>query len=308
MNKEKRKEYNKKYREKNKEKLKILNKKYNIDNKEEKKEYNKKYREENKEKIQLLKKIHYENNKQQIIEYKKQYNENNKEKAKKYYEKNKELISEKKKEWNENNRDKIKKYNQKNGKIYYENNKDKLIKRSKEYYENNKDKKKEYTKKYYGLIKLKCKSCEIFLTKKKNNFLCSYCNPDKPTRQKTKELKVKTFLEENNYTFIHNKKCNIDNRDRDSSQTYYPDFLIDCNTFFLIIECDEDAHKSYPIDSEKIRENNICYALGLPCVFIRFNPDKKGIKMKTKQKVLKSYIDYYISKENSFDEVCYLFY
>jgi hypothetical protein len=149
-----------------------------------------------------------------------------------------------------------------------------------------------------------CKSCRLFAVTKKNNYLCSYCNPDKPSRQKTKELKVKTFLEENNYKFIHNKKCNLDN----SCQTYFPDFLIDCNTFFLIIECDEDAHSSYPIDCEKIRENNICFALGLPCVFIRFNPDKKGIKMKTKQKVLKSYIDYYISKENSDNEVCYLFY
>lgn len=59
---------------------------------------------------------------------------------------------------------------------------------------------------------------------------------------------------------------------------------------------------------KKIRENNICYTLGLPCVFIRFNPDKKKIKMKTKEIVLKSYIDYYISKENIDNEVCYLFY
>jgi hypothetical protein len=150
-----------------------------------------------------------------------------------------------------------------------------------------------------------CKSCRLFGgVKKKNNYLCSYCNTDKPTRQKTKELKVKTFLEENNYTFIYNKKCNLNN----SCQTYYPDFLIDKGTFFLIIECDEDGHSSYPIDCEKIRENNICFALGLPCVFIRFNPDKKKIKMKIKEKVLKSYIDYYIDKEISDNEVCYLFY
>jgi hypothetical protein len=149
-----------------------------------------------------------------------------------------------------------------------------------------------------------CKSCRLFLVKKKTNFLCSYCNPDKPTRQKTKEIRVKTFLEENNYKFIYNKKCNLDN----SCQTYYPDFLIDCNTFFLIIECDEDAHNNYDKDCEKIRENNICFALGLPCVFIRFNPDKKKIKMKIKEKVLKSYIDYYIAKEKCDNEVCYLFY
>lgn len=141
-----------------------------------------------------------------------------------------------------------------------------------------------------------CKYCRLFGgVTKKTNYLCSYCNPDKTKRQKTKEIRVKTFLEENNYKFVYNKKCNLNN----SCQTYYPDFLIDKGTFFIIIECDEDAHSSYSIDCEKIRENNICYALGLPCVFKRFNPDKKKIKMKVKEKVLKSYIEYYIGKENS---------
>ena len=35
----------------------------------------------------------------------------------------------------------------------------------------------------------------------------------------------------------------------------------------------EDSHKAYDMKCEKIRENNICYSLGFPCVFIRFNPD-----------------------------------
>lgn len=76
----------------------------------------------------------------------------------------------------------------------------------------------------------------------------------------------------------------------------------------MIIECDEFAHSGYDTLCEKIRENNICFALGLPCVFIRFNPDKKKIKMKIKEKVLKSYIDYYTSNEKCDNEVCYLFY
>jgi hypothetical protein len=142
------------------------------------------------------------------------------------------------------------------------------------------------------------------MVNKNSNYLCSYCNPDKPTRQKTKELRIKTFLEENNYIFIYNKKCNINS----SCQTYFPDFLIDCKTFFLIIECDEDAHKTYPIKCEKIRENNICFALGLPCVFIRFNPDKKKIKQKVKEKILKSYIEYYKIKDYCDNTVEYLFY
>lgn len=163
--------------------------------------------------------------------------------------------------------------------------------------------KKSYCKICSPNTKSYCVQCKLFRVNKKTNYLCSYCNPDKPKRQKTKEIRVKTFLEENNYTFVYNKKCNLDN----SCQTYYPDFLIDCNTFLLIIECDEDGHKNYDKFCEKIRENNIRFALGLPCVFIRYNPDKKNISIKIKEKVLKSYIDY-ISKENCNNEVCYLFY
>ena len=33
--------------------------------------------------------------------------------------------------------------------------------------------------------------------------------------------------------------------------------------------------------------NNITYSLGLPTIFLRFNPDKKNIKMKTKQIIIK---------------------
>ena len=155
-----------------------------------------------------------------------------------------------------------------------------------------------------------CKTCHLFRVNKSTNYLCSYCNPESSKKQKTKENRVKQFLEEHNYTFVYNKKCNLNS----TCQKYFPDFLIDCNTFFLIIECDEDSHSSYPIDCEKMRENNICYALGLPCVFIRFNPDKspiskKKIKIETKEKVLKSYIEFYKSKEIiEGNEVCYLFY
>lgn len=149
-----------------------------------------------------------------------------------------------------------------------------------------------------------CKSCRLFRVNNRTNYLCSYCNTNKSKRQKTKEINVKNFLNNNNYTFKYNTKCNINN----TCQTYYPDFLIDCNTFFIIIECDENSHKNYDKLCEKTRENNICYSLGLPCVFIRFNPDKKGIKTKTKYTILKSYIEYYKNKKYNNNIVEYLFY
>jgi rubrerythrin len=208
-----------------------------------------------------------------IIEYKKIllkdlknffYNKNNKEKDKEWRLKNIKKIKIRLKKWNENNKNKIQQYIQ----------------------------------------KLKCKKCGLYITQKKNNWLCSICNPVKANRQKTKELRVKTFLEENNYIFIYNKKCNLD----DTCMTYFPDFIIDCCTFFLIIECDEYAHESYDYNCERIRENNICFALGLPCVFLRYNPDKDNINIKTKEKILKSYIEYYKNKESSDNMLEFLFY
>lgn len=257
--------------EKNKECIK----KYYEDHKEELTEKNKKYQEENREKILEQRKKYREENKEKIIEQRQKFYQENKdkvkEKSKEYYEENKEG---KIKEYQEANKEIRQKYN----KVYF-----------KEYRENN----------------LKCKGCNLFIVQKINNYLCSYCNPDKKTKRlKTKELKVKTLLEEQDYKFTYNKKCNIDK----SCQTYFPDFLIDCNSFFIVIECDEFAHSGYDTQCERIRENNICFALGLPCVFLRFNPDKTKVKMKTKQKVLKSYIEYYKNKTICDNETIYLFY
>ena len=82
--KEKKKEYNKQYREANKEKLK-----------EQKKEY----KEANKNKIAECQKKWYLENKEQIKQQTKEYRENNKEKIKEYRENNKEKIKEQTKEY-----------------------------------------------------------------------------------------------------------------------------------------------------------------------------------------------------------------
>jgi hypothetical protein len=145
-----------------------------------------------------------------------------------------------------------------------------------------------------------CKECRIFQVKKEP-YLCSYCNPIKIKKIKMKEIKLKKFLE-NNYKFEYNICCNYDNK------RYYPDFKIKCKNYWIIIECDEKAHETYSIIEEKIRENNIYLALNLPCIFLRFNPDKKDIKINIKYKILKSYIDYYMNKENVLNTIEYLFY
>jgi hypothetical protein len=117
---------------------------------------------------------------------------------------------------------------------------------------------------------------------------------------------IKNWLEEQKYKFIHNKKCSFSTNQK--CKVYYPDFLFDCNTFFIVLEVDEHAHSNYDKECEKIRENNISIQLGLPTVFIRYNPDKKDVTLDEKLKLLKTTLDYFISKPFSDPQVRYLFY
>ena len=152
------------------------------------------------------------------------------------------------------------------------------------------------TKKY-------CINCRTLQDKKSNNYLCSYCNPNKKHMYKIKELKLKNWLDNNNFDIIYNKRCKINN-----NKYMFPDFVIDCNAFYIIIECDELRHKSYIYNEERNRENNICIAFNLPCVFIRFNHDNKKFNESVKLIILKSYIDYYKSLNYCENELKFLFY
>jgi hypothetical protein len=143
-----------------------------------------------------------------------------------------------------------------------------------------------------------CKICNLYLTNKTNK-ICSGC--DDKAYKKTKEYELKEFLETFYDNIIHNKSIKKNN----SGKSYRPDFLIDCINFFLIVECDENKHRNYKC--EEVRMNNIIFQLGLPCVFVRYNPDSKVNKI-TKHRVLKSYIDYYINKQFINPEVVYLFF
>lgn len=125
-----------------------------------------------------------------------------------------------------------------------------------------------------GMIDIKtprfiCKSCNLeWYVTKKSKELCSYCDPN--TMKKSKELQVKKLLERNKIEFINDKTIS-----NTCCYKYRPDFLIDCISYFIVIEVDENAHKQYDKDCELIRMNNISYSLGLPVKFIRYNPDNK---------------------------------
>lgn len=63
--------------------------------------------------------------------------------------------------------------------------------------------------------------------------------------------------------------------------------MIHCKDKTIIIECNENAHKSYPIDCEIVHMNNLQFSLKSNVIWIRFNPDKIKIPAQTKYKILK---------------------
>ncbi len=149
-----------------------------------------------------------------------------------------------------------------------------------------------------------CKSCRLFVVSNRSNYLCSYCNPDKTKNRKTKENRVRDLLTANGLTFIQDKTFT-----NDCCLKYRPDFFIDCGSYVIIIECDENGHEQYDRDCEIVRMNNISHAIGLPVKWIRYNPDKKGIRINEKEKVLISTIQTYLDRTFLEDlEVVYLFY
>jgi hypothetical protein len=68
-----------------------------------------------------------------------------------------------------------------------------------------------------------------------------------------------------------------------SCGSFRPDFSYDAGTHYVIVECDEDQHRAYDPECERIRMLNILYAQGMRCVFIRYNPDAFKIQDKTKR-------------------------
>ena len=162
--------------------------------------------------------------------------------------------------------------------------------------------------KMYNFTSKMCEGCglvQVFNDKK----LCSaYC--DINGRQKTKEMEVVNYLRQQNIEFIHNKSIGK------VFGNYFPDILINCNTHFIVVEIDEEQHKLYSNECEYTRMHNIYLSLGLPTIFIRFNPDDFKVKnirnrtvLNTKLKKLLNLINSLTYKNNvNYIELYYLYY
>ena len=129
---------------------------------------------------------------------------------------------------------------------------------------------------------------------------CTFCFVNKfpkdkrvfQIRKKSKELKVRDYINENFKGFIHDKplwtsNCNCDHRRRIDHRKLINDTL-------LCIETDEGQHKRYSKEDEQNRLNDIFMVHGGKIIFIRFNPDsykdnfgkKRNPQMKTRLRVL----------------------
>ena len=157
----------------------------------------------------------------------------------------------------------------------------------------------------------RCESCNLYIVSHGRK-LCSYCNPNSTKAQKTKEMEILKLLQETykDKEIVHNKSIGFE------CGNFRPDFIIDCGSHNLIIEVDEDQHKTYPKDCEETRLHRIAEALN-PCIIIRYNPDaykvdgitKKTFKKTRHEKLLETVNKYIeVNVKDYLFEVVYLFY
>ena len=180
----------------------------------------------------------------------------------------------------------------------------------------------------YNLVERLCSKCSKCDILNKDGICINFCSYEEKDMKMKKNIKKKELIIEKllkNYILL-----DIAYRDEiiDSfCSLSKPDFVYDCGTHYIIIEVDEFQHKSYTncgttkeekIKSENIRMFRIFQSFnGIPCIFIRYNPDNFKINNKqinisdnTRHSILLKWINYCINTvpENFIPKVLYLFY
>lgn len=121
----------------------------------------------------------------------------------------------------------------------------------------------------FDMVSIPCKSCNL-LSIIDEEGLCYYCNPNNALKYiHAKELKVKEYLDDHDIIYDQHDKV-IDGGKLGKER---PDFLFKRKTHCVILEVDENQHGERPCECEQTRMVNISQSLGLPTVFIRYNPD-----------------------------------
>jgi hypothetical protein len=130
---------------------------------------------------------------------------------------------------------------------------------------------------------------------------CAACDPVRRAAYlKAKELEVKAWLDAAGIRYdSHDRMV-----DGGACIKYRPDFLIYVNggVYALVLEVDERQHGHY--ECELVRMLNIAQALGVPTVFLRFNPDgyeplkgKAAVQLASRREPLLRWIRWLLSPE-----------
>lgn len=139
-------------------------------------------------------------------------------------------------------------------------------------------------KKMINFIENKCKSCEMVWLLN-NDGVCTYCDPKHFNGFRlAKQNEIKLYLDNNKYNYESYDKT-IDNG---ICNKYRPDFVFESESggHHVVLEVDEYQHNfkkgHYKEECECVRMVNISQSLGMPTIFIRYNPDKyTGARGKT---------------------------
>jgi hypothetical protein len=122
-----------------------------------------------------------------------------------------------------------------------------------------------------NLVERRCVSCGL-LDILDTELKCGTCDPNEFNRRAlAKQRRVKLFLDAQGFQCssydirVNNGECGNER----------PDIVYEAASggHCVVVEVDEDQHKGRPEECECTRMVNISQALGLPTVFLRYNPD-----------------------------------
>jgi hypothetical protein len=142
-----------------------------------------------------------------------------------------------------------------------------------------------------NLIEKKCTKCGLIMVLNQEGS-CQYCGEF--THKKihlAKQTAIKNFFDANgiiysSYDKVYDRDCGLER----------PDFVFDYKEFVIIVEVDENQHKSYLEECECSRMVNIYNSFGgARVMFIRYNPDKYDGQQYTdhqRQEYLKQWLIY----------------
>jgi hypothetical protein len=164
-----------------------------------------------------------------------------------------------------------------------------------------------------NLVEHPCKTCGLIQVLNGDG-VCMYCDPAEQVRMKAKELEVKSWLDAKGIKYeSHDRMI-----DRGACIRNRPDFIFDAGTHMVVLEVDEHQHQQYACECEQTRMVNISQSLGMPTLFVRYNPDpyrsahgKRCDPAKgTRQKELLERLQYGLQNppQDGFCEVIYLYY